>query len=223
MLSIQSGLEDIKIGSNRITEIHQAIRNQSRIDKDPTVGVELRSVLNEAITMVRTKLQSIQVEIRDHGIPDITCRRSQIGQVLMNLISNAADAVLEHHPKLSTPERPTSKGLIEMTLLSVAQRNVDGVAIRIEDNGPGIPEEKRQQVRETFFTTKPAGIGTGLGLSICERIIELHQGELLIDDSIEFGGASMTVWLPVQPAPDIQKHHVLPGSQPNEQHAKTAR
>ena len=199
--SIQTGLSDIKVGSDRITEIHQAIRNQSRVDKEPTVGVDVRSVLNEAITMVRTKLLSIQVKIRDHDVPAITCRRSQIGQVLMNLISNAADAVIEHHENLAKADNVKSKALIEMTLMSVPQRNIEGIAIRIEDNGPGIPEEKRQQVRETFFTTKPAGIGTGLGLSICEKIIGLHQGELLIGDSIEFGGASMTVWLPLNPAP----------------------
>ena len=158
--------------------------------------------------MVRTKLQSVEVNIRDRGITDITCRRSQIGQVLMNLISNAADAVKEHHDGASAPNKK-KPGLIEITLLPVTQRNIDGMAIRIEDNGPGIPEEKRQQVRETFFTTKPAGIGTGLGLSICERIIQLHQGELLIDDSIEFGGASMTVWLPLIPSSDPKLQQTL--------------
>ena len=128
----------------------------------------------------------------------------------MNLISNAADAVTEHHANLSVTDNRRLKGLIEITLLSVAQRNIEGIAIRIEDNGPGIPEEKRQQVRETFFTTKPAGIGTGLGISICEKIIGLHQGELLIDDSIEFGGASMTVWLPLHPSPSVTLQHHSP-------------
>ena len=60
-------------------------------------------------------------------------------------------------------------------------------------------EEIRDKIREAFFTTKAVGKGTGLGMSICQRIIDAHGGTLVVGDSVEFGGASMIVWLPLNP------------------------
>src|SRR5262249_34026595 len=93
---------------------------------------------------------------------------TQIGQVLLNLLSNAFDAV-EHAPE-------------KWVALSFSHQ--DGrVEIAIEDSGPGIPGDLRQRMFQPFFTTKPVGKGTGLGLSISHGIIHAHGGSLVLDES----------------------------------------
>ena len=193
----RQGLGDIKQGTLRIAQIHQAIRNQSRVDQGAQEGVELAPVVQEAITMVNTKLKMTKVDVRVHDVSAITCKRSQIGQVLMNLLSNAADAVSEErNRKIQLGEKP-GPGHIQVTLMNAAHQGKNGAVIRVEDTGGGIAEHNREKVRESFFTTKPVGVGTGLGLAICERIISAHGGSLIVDDSVEFGGANLMVWLPL--------------------------
>ena len=112
-------------------------------------------------------------------VPTIRCSPSQINQIFLNLLTNAADAIEE------------SGDIVIRTLAED-----DKVRISISDTGSGIPEEVMAKIRDPFFTTKDVGKGTGLGLSIVDQIVTAHGGELIIES--EHGkGTTVTVVLAI--------------------------
>ena len=173
---------DIELGISRINAIQSAIRNQSRHDQEPT-SFPLKALVDECLVILNTKLKSVTIDCR---IPDdviFVGRRSQIGQVYTNLISNAADAVLE---RFESNREFTPTILLNYKLAS------DGTqSFSIEDNGKGVPKELREKIQEAFFTTKGVGKGTGLGMSIVIKILSEHGHNLSVTDSPELGGALM--------------------------------
>jgi signal transduction histidine kinase len=114
-------------------------------------------------------------------VPEIECSPSQINQVFLNIITNAAQAIEDY-------------GEIVITTRLHDERHV---AIRIADTGCGIPEENFAKIRDPFFTTKEVGTGTGLGLSIVDEIIRSHGGDLLVESKVGKGSA-FTVILPIK-------------------------
>jgi two-component system NtrC family sensor kinase len=114
-------------------------------------------------------------------VPEIECSPSQINQVFLNLITNAAQAIEKH-------------GEIVIT---TKLRDASHVAIVIADTGSGISEENLSKIRDPFFTTKGVGGGTGLGLSIVDEIIRSHNGQLLVE-SEPGKGSVFTVVLPIK-------------------------
>ncbi|MBI3831515.1 MAG: hypothetical protein HY291_18490 [Planctomycetes bacterium] len=120
---------------------------------------------------IALELDSAELARAPGGEPEVSVVPQEIEQVLVNLITNAADAI----ESLSETERKLRGGGC-VRLLSAASGA--GVRIAVEDNGPGVPEAIRGEIFEPFFTTKAAGKGTGLGLSIAHRILEDHGGTL---------------------------------------------
>jgi signal transduction histidine kinase len=130
--------------------------------------------------------------------PVAHCDRNGIEQVLINLVTNAIQAmsrggtVTVRTRNAEADAKPRDAGLREMNVL----RAGDPVAIiEVQDEGPGIPKEIEARIFDPFFTTKPAGEGTGLGLSICQRMIELHRGRLLLTNVEEPRGLLVTIVL----------------------------
>ncbi len=112
----------------------------------------------------------------------------EIGRVLLNLLSNAFDAVHEHAVSVNGQYEPT---------VMVSTRQVGGqLEIRVSDNGPGIPTEIKEKIFEPFFTTKPTGTGTGLGLSLSYDIVTQGHGGTLRVESTEGEGATFVITLP---------------------------
>jgi two-component system, NtrC family, sensor kinase len=109
----------------------------------------------------------------DPDIPKVSVVVQDIGRVVLNLINNASYAVNEKSKKGIAGYDPT-------VILST-RRLGDIVEIRIEDNGPGIPESIKEKIFQPFFTTKPTGQGTGLGLSLSYDIIKAHSGTLEVN------------------------------------------
>jgi two-component system NtrC family sensor kinase len=109
----------------------------------------------------------------------VVCQPQQIGQVVMNLLMNAAHSI-------------NGKGLIILAASQVG----DTVEISVTDNGCGILPEHLEKIFEPFFTTKEAGRGTGLGLAISHDIIKKHGGEILVVSS-PGKGTTFTVRLPI--------------------------
>ncbi len=125
------------------------------------------------------------------GVPLIQADRQHLRQVLLNLFTNAADAMPEGGP-LTIRVRP-----------DVMPDGQPGVAIEVADTGTGIPPELLPRVTEQFFTTKGEGKGTGLGLAICRRIVDQHQGLLEIESEIG-RGTTVRVTLPLRaPTPTV--------------------
>ena len=122
------------------------------------------------------------------NIPPIPCEKSKIQQVLLNILRNGAEAMQEN---------PDSSSEEHRFVLTLSQSDPDWVRIEIEDNGPGMDEEKRKRVFEPFFTTKPVDMGTGLGLSVSYFIItENHNGVLKVE-STKGRGTKFIIELPV--------------------------
>jgi signal transduction histidine kinase len=138
-------------GVDQISEIVVSLRNFARLDRSKVVDFNLNEGLQNTLRIARHEVKRHTVQ-EDYGdIPNITCSPSQINQVLLNLINNAAQAI------------ESERGTIRLTTRRADDAHV---AVEIEDNGKGIPPDVLPRIFDPFFTTKEAGEGTGLGLSI---------------------------------------------------------
>ena len=143
----------------------------------------IRPLLESVLGLLKNQMMAFKVEatlVVEPGIPDIEMNPNQIKQVFVNLLNNAAQAI-------GSTGQPG-------TITISAKRWLDGVAVSIADEGPGIPEELLPRVFEPFFTTKAEGEGTGLGLSICQGIVKEHGGRITLESS-PGAGATFTVEL----------------------------
>jgi signal transduction histidine kinase len=192
---LREHLTDIETGCEKIREISQAMRNYSRLDDTATPGVDLVAVAHEALVILEGKARGITLNMEPKAVPAITCHRSHVGQVIMNLVGNAIDALQERRES----EGVESCGRILVDLRALENNGAEGVEILVDDDGPGVPKHIRAKILEPFFTTKPAGKGTGLGLAITSKIVANHGGRITIDTSETLGGASFRVWLPLVP------------------------
>ncbi len=174
--------KDIKLAAARIAEINSAIRNQSRVDLAMS-AVNMRALIDECLTITRNRVIGIDIDIDCDEQAVAYVIRSQFGQVLINLISNAADAISE------SPEPDSADRL----RISVRIEGKKLKSLLIEDSGPGISPDAREKILEPFFTTKAVGKGTGLGMPIVLRILEHHDMSLSIEDSDDLGGAKMVI------------------------------
>jgi signal transduction histidine kinase/ActR/RegA family two-component response regulator len=146
-------------------------------------------VLAATLLLLRNQLMAAKIDAEVDvapGVPPVLMDTNQIQQVFVNLISNAAHAI-------------RSSGVGSRIVIRAVSW-LDGLAITVEDDGPGIPPEDAQRIFEPFFTTKPAGEGTGLGLSICQGIVKEHGGRLTLVPT-QRRGAVFQVELPAGAAP----------------------
>jgi signal transduction histidine kinase len=169
-------------GLGELTEMAQSLKDFSRLDRAPIASFDVNAGLDKTLLIAKNIVKHKATVNKFYGeIPEIECSPSQINQVFLNIISNAAQAI-------------ESQGEIVIT---TKLYDADRVAIRIADTGCGIPEENLAKIRDPFFTTKEVGTGTGLGLSIVDEIIRSHNGELLIE-SVVGKGSVFTVILPIK-------------------------
>jgi len=169
-------------GSRRVSKIVQDLQCFSRSDNSEALPCDLNETIMRTINMVRNEIKYVaELDLRLETLPPVVCQPQQIGQVVMNLLMNAAHSI-------------QSEGLIT---LSAAQLE-DSVEISVTDNGCGISAEHLERIFEPFFTTKEAGRGTGLGLAISNDIVKKHGGELLVE-STSGKGTTFTVRLPIDP------------------------
>ncbi len=195
-------LNSMRIGTERIREIVQILRNFSRLDEAQMKSVDIHAGLDSTLLILRDRLKAkpghptISV-IKDYGnLPAVECYAGQLNQVFMNLLANAIDALenaietgvigkrsptiwIRTEIKRGIPNEPISGNGRQQYANTVIVPSSDRAIIRIIDNGPGIPEAVQRRLFDPFFTTKPVGKGTGLGLSISYQIVvEKHHGTL---------------------------------------------
>jgi len=145
----------------------------------------IRPILESTIQLLKNQLMAQHIDLTftaEPGLPEVEVHANQIKQVFVNIINNAAQAI-------RSAEREDGR------IAVVAKCWLDGVAVSIADNGPGMPESVAQHVFEPFFSTKSEGEGTGLGLSICQGIVKEHGGSITVDAGTGTG-ATFTVELP---------------------------
>jgi len=169
-------------GSRRVSKIVQDLQNFSRVDSNDSVQCNLNETIKSTINIVRNEIKYVaELELRLNEMPPVICRPQQIGQVILNLLLNAAHSIQEN-------------GVIGLETACEG----DTVEIRVSDNGCGICQEHLDKIFEPFFTTKESGKGTGLGLAISRDIVKRHGGELLVR-SEQGAGTTFTVRLPLSP------------------------
>jgi two-component system NtrC family sensor kinase len=172
--------EGIKEGAERARKIVRDLRVFARTGDDVWQSVNLHEELESSLTLLNHLLKDRITVARKFGdLPPVECIRSQIDQVFLNLLANAAQAI-------------AGQGAI-----TIETRREDGFALlAVRDTGPGIPHDVIGRIFDPFFTTKPVGEGTGLGLSISYEIIKKHGGDIRAD-SPGGGGAVFTVRIPL--------------------------
>ncbi len=151
---------------------------------------DLVQVVKEALLLQRVSSGDISIDLQLPEQPvELDFDRRLITQALINLVKNAREAI-----EARREEEPDVSGRIVVRL----EEEGEGVAIRVIDNGRGLPKENRQRLTEPYMTTREKG--TGLGLAIVRRIMEEHGGRLTLDDAPEdIGqgrGAMVSLWLP---------------------------
>jgi two-component system NtrC family sensor kinase len=175
----QNRVSEMNVGIERITELVLKLRTFSRLDEGSVKSVSVKECVQSVLTISKHRLgERIQV-VATFGEPDvIECYAGLLNQAVMNLVSNAIDAI-------------EGEGT-----LTITTGEKDGeYRISVGDTGSGIPEALRHRVCEPFFTTKPPGQGTGLGLSITYSIVQKHGGTLDIESNGE-RGTRMTIRIP---------------------------
>lgn len=178
-------LSSMKLGTNRILEIVQGLRNFSRLDEAELKSVDIHAGIDSTLLILQHRFKAKPEHtgiklIKEYGVlPEIECYPGQLNQVFMNLIANAVDA-LEESMLCCCLSWGNSKHKDKATIRICTERlDQHHVRIRIADNGMGIQEEFKSKLFDPFFTTKPMGKGTGLGLPISRQIIvEKHGGQL---------------------------------------------
>ena len=191
-------LRVIRQEAERAATIVKNLLSFARRQEGERLPQSVQPMLESVLALLRNELMALKVDATltvEPGIPDIEMNPNQIKQVFVNLLNNAAQAI-------ASTGRP---GRIAIT----ARRWLDGVAVSVADDGPGIPEELLPRVFEPFFTTKTEGEGTGLGLSICQGIVKEHGGRITLESS-PGAGAIFTVELlggsrPLAPTPPVPK------------------
>jgi two-component system, NtrC family, sensor kinase len=180
-------LNSSQMGADRILEIVLSLRNFSRRDEDAYRSVNLHEGIDNTLMILRHRLRlsdtGVRIQlIQNYGdLPLVECHPGQLNQVLMNLISNAIDA-LEDSDDGRFNQHPRT------IWIETSQCDGSMVLITIADNAAGISETVRSRLFDPFFTTKPIGKGTGLGLSISEQIItERHHGQLWCESTLGEG------------------------------------
>jgi signal transduction histidine kinase len=157
----------MKRGATRTKAIVQALHNYSRGDDSGQREVVLARSIDDSLDLLRHRLRNVQVVkelepgVRMVGLP------GQIDQVLMNLITNAAQALGD-------------KG---GTIRVGARERADGIEVWVTDDGPGIPPDVLPRIFDPFFTTKDVGEGSGLGLSIVHGIVDRHGGKIDVESA----------------------------------------
>jgi two-component system NtrC family sensor kinase len=174
-------------GVQAVGETLQTVGELAHSNMDVTSGCNLNQTIEKALTITRYAWKKVaRMSWEPHPSPvDVACPTSEICHVLVNLILNAADALRE------------TNYLSRMATIQIRTRYQHGLAeIAVQDNGPGIPEDIRQEIFEPFFTTKGLGDGTGQGLAIARNIVNTHQGYIRVQ-STPGKGATFFVVLPL--------------------------
>ena len=192
-------LSSMTIGVERICQIVQSLRNFSRHDDSQMKPVNLHEGIDSTVLILNHRLKGngeippIQILKQYGNLPPVECFAGPINQVFMNILSNAIDALDDPNSQLTFEQMSDNPS--QITICTEVVGNF--VEIKIADNGPGITEEVKQRIFDTFFTTKPIGKGTGMGLSISYQIIvERHQGKLYCTS--ELGkGTEFTIEMPI--------------------------
>jgi len=198
-------IKSMQLGTERITQIVESLRNFSRIDNSSFKKSDIHSGIDSTLMILEHRMKSssrweknIKV-IKDYGnIPEVECSLGQINQVFMNILSNGIDALHEKNNKnKDNIQNKSSEMYVAKIFIKTFIENDKWAVISIADNGLGVPQEVQDKLFEPFFTTKPMGKGTGIGLSISHQIIVEKHGGKIICNSTPGQGTEFIIKIPI--------------------------
>ncbi|MBI2896836.1 MAG: PAS domain S-box protein [Deltaproteobacteria bacterium] len=185
MRELEEALDEAMHGADRVRTIVRELKTFSRTDEERRQPLDLHRVLEVSIRMVHNEVRHRANLARDFGaVPPVLGDESRLGQVFLNLLVNAAQAIREGEPERN-----------EIRIVTKTGPGGEAV-VEIRDTGCGIPAAVLGRIFEPFFTTKPVGEGTGLGLSVCHGIIRRMGGQI----GVESQPGSGTVFRVILPA-----------------------
>jgi two-component system, NtrC family, sensor kinase len=183
---VREALGEALEGGERVNEIVQDLRRFARGDDGKRSPVNLHTVLDLCGNIARSQLRHRAQLVKAYGeLPPVLANESRLGQLFLNLIVNAAQAI---------PEGGDAKA--HEVRLTTWREGEDQVVVEVRDTGEGIAQENLHRLFDPFFTTKPAGVGTGLGLAISLNIVKAMGGRITVDSELGKGTA-FRVFLPV--------------------------
>ena len=192
---ITSMIDGILEMADRASKIVSNMLNFSRKSKSEMVPEDLVDLVDKTIDLaakdydLKKQFDFRHIEIKKEyapSLPNVICIATEIQQVILNLLKNAAQAISY---KTYINDKPKIK-------ISIFKRH-DMVIVEIEDNGPGMDEDVRKRIFEPFFTTKDVGIGTGLGLSVSYFIVTNNHGGTMEVKSQKDKGSTFIIKLPI--------------------------
>ncbi|HEY6337512.1 MAG TPA: response regulator [Candidatus Sulfotelmatobacter sp.] len=194
--TVQKNLEEIDKAASRATKVVRQILAFSRQDPPRRELIKISEVVEEAVRLLRAGLRA-NVAVQNScaaDIPAVLADSTQIHQIVMNLATNAADAMGDKQGILKI-------NLERLTVDAATTSNpglLPGAYVRfsISDNGCGMDERTASRIFEPFFTTKPLGSGTGLGLSVVHGIVQNHGGTITVETGVD-KGTTFNIYLPV--------------------------
>jgi signal transduction histidine kinase len=161
--------EEIAADGHRATDVIQSVRELFRSSEQAGTALDTNQLIEETIAVVREELAAQKIDVRldlAAQLPMISAHRGQLQQVILNVVTNAADAMR------GITDRPRVLQVKSEALPS------GGVAVSVADTGTGIKPEQMDRIFDTFYTTKASGMG--MGLAICRSIVEAHGGTLSV-------------------------------------------
>ena len=184
LLSLSNALEQLEGAADNAKKIAEGLELSHRRRDDEQVA-DLGEILELTLKFMRAAiLKQARLEVNAVSVPLVQGSPSELGQVLINLLINAMQAM---------PDQPPAQSLVGIRLAPASDLN--SVELQVSDNGEGISADILSRVFDPFFTTKTQG-GTGLGLAISKRIVEQAGGGITAESTIG-GGTCFTVRLPV--------------------------
>ncbi|MDQ2792569.1 MAG: HAMP domain-containing histidine kinase [Bacteroidota bacterium] len=195
LAGLKQNLQQISQHGQRASSIIKDMLAHSRSGTSPRALADLNALAQEYLALAYEGFKAREPAFAarlttdfDPGLAPLAVVAADLGRVLLNLGTNAFQAVHYHRAQAGPGYAPT---------IHLATRaRPDGVEIRVRDNGAGMPAAVRERVFEPFFTTKPAGEGTGLGLSLSHDIISKGHGGTLTVESAEGWGTEFVITLP---------------------------
>ena len=182
----------IREAAERCGRIVRTFLNMARQKPARRGPVQLNDLARAAAEMLGYTLRSHAIEIElvlVDGLPEVLADGDQVGQVLLNLMVNAQQALAA----VDGPRRIRLQTGVEDRRDNREPR----VWLRVADSGPGVPADVQPKIFEPFFTTKAEGIGTGLGLSVSRAMVREHGGDLVLEKGDDGSGAAFRLSLPI--------------------------
>ncbi len=173
---LEEELDDARAAAESVRVIVRDLKIFSRAEDDARGPVDVERVMESTLRMAWNEIRHRARLTKEYGrVPLVEANESRLGQVFLNLVVNAAQAISEGNAELN------------LIRISTSCDEQGRVALRVSDTGAGIPADVQKRLFTPFFTTKPVGAGTGLGLSICHRIVTSFGGEIRFQSELGKG------------------------------------